>query len=50
MYLSQEEHDKIEAAIINISNGVCKRVDVNDKIKVYGVKNVIRIDVKMSNG
>ena len=33
-------------AIHNIENGVCQRVDVNARIKVYQCKNVIRIDLK----
>lgn len=37
----------IEAAIDLIRSGKCKRVDVSDRIKVYEVKNVIRIDIKV---
>lgn len=41
---------KIKAAIAVIQDGVCKRVDVNDRIKVYECKNIIRIDIKQDNG
>lgn len=37
---------KVLEAIDLIKRGTCKRVDVSDTIKVYEVKNVIRIDVK----
>ena len=33
-------------AIHNVESGVCQRVDVNARIKVYQCKNVIRIDLK----
>ena len=38
--------NKVLEAIDLIRRGTCKRVDVSDTIKVYEVKNVIRIDVK----
>lgn len=38
--------EKVLEAIDTVSRGVCKRIDVNDRIKVYQVKNVIRIDIK----
>lgn len=38
---------KIQEAIEVIKRGICKRVDVNSDIKVYAVKNIIRIDIKM---
>ena len=43
---------KVVRAIETIQDGVCKRVDVNDDIKVYECKNIIRIDIKQeaSNG
>lgn len=41
---------KVVRAIETIQDGVCKRVDVNDCIKVYECKNIIRIDVKQNNG
>lgn len=37
---------KITKAIQTIQDGVCKRVDVDDNIKVYACKNIIRIDIK----
>ena len=40
----------IAQAIHNIEHGVCQRVDVNDRIKVYHCKNVIRIDIKEQYG
>ena len=39
---------KIEAAICSVSRGDCARVDVNKSIKVYMCKNVIRIDLKIT--
>lgn len=44
---SPETREKIENAICTILDGTCKRVDVNKNVKVYEVKNVIRIDLKM---
>lgn len=41
---------KIQEAVEVIQKGVCKRVDVNDDIKVYECKNIIRIDIKQHNG
>lgn len=41
---------KVVRAIETIQDGVCKRVDVNNDIKVYECKNVIRIDIKQDNG
>ena len=38
--------NKVLEAIDLIKRGTCKRVDVSDTIKVYEVKNVIRIDIK----
>ena len=40
---------KIQEAITVIRKGVCKRVDVNDRIKVYEVQNVIRVDIKVES-
>lgn len=37
---------RIQEAIDTIKRGVCKRIDVDDRVKVYLVKNVIRIDIK----
>ena len=41
--------EKILCAIETIQEGVCKRVDIDNKVKVYECKNVIRIDIK-TNG
>lgn len=41
---------KVFKAVQTIQDGVCKRVDVNDDIKVYACKNIIRIDIKNPNG
>lgn len=41
---------KVQEAIVVIQQGLCKRVDVNDDIKVYACKNIIRIDIKSPNG
>lgn len=41
---------KVIRAIETIQDGVCKRVDVNDDIKVYECKNIIRIDIKQNHG
>ena len=40
---------KVLKAVQTIQDGVCKRVDVNDDIKVYACKNIIRIDIKNPN-
>lgn len=40
---------KVFKAVQTIQDGVCKRVDVNDDIKVYACKNIIRIDIKNPN-
>ena len=49
---NMETAAKIQEAIAVIQKGVCKRVDVSDRIKVYECKNIIRIDIKQgeSNG
>ena len=39
---------KIAEAIETILRGTCKRIDVNDNVKVYECKNVIRVDLKVS--
>lgn len=40
------EQFMIGQAIKAIQNGLCKRVHVSDRIKVYECNNVIRIDIK----
>lgn len=37
---------RIQEAIGTIKRGVCKRIDVDGQVKVYLVKDVIRIDIK----
>lgn len=39
---------KIAEAAETILRGTCKRVDVNNNVKVYECKNVIRIDLKIT--
>ena len=46
---SPETREKIESAICTILDGTCQRVDINPEGKVYGVKNVIRIDLKVKD-
>ena len=40
---------KVQEAVAVIQKGICKRVDVNDIIKVYECKNIIRIDIKQED-
>ena len=47
---NMEDIVKIQEAIGVIQKGLCKRVDVSDRIKVYACKNIIRVDIKNSNG
>lgn len=42
----QIDWEKVDKAIETILSGVCKRVDIDKDVKVYEVKNVIRIDIK----
>lgn len=44
---SPETREKIEDAICTILDGTCKRCDISDRVKVYEVKNVVRIDLKI---
>lgn len=46
--ISPERISKIVAAIGVVHSGTCKRVDVDDNAKVYICKNVIRIDLKVT--
>lgn len=50
MELDRLTVQKVFKAVQTIQDGVCKRVDVNDGIKVYACKNIIRIDIKNPNG
>ena len=45
--MQPEMYEKINKAIETILSGVCKRVDIDSNVKVYEVKNVIRIDIKV---
>ena len=40
------DFNKIAEAVRIVLTGICKRVDIDDNIKVYEVQNVIRIDIK----
>ena len=44
------DFDKIRRAITLVLSGTCKRVDVSPSVKVYECKDVIRIDLKISDG
>ena len=50
MELDRLTAQKVFKAVQTIQDGVCKRVDVSDDIKVYACKNIIRIDIKNPNG
>lgn len=50
MELDRLTVQKVFKAVQTIQDGVCKRVDVTDDIKVYACKNIIRIDIKNPNG
>lgn len=49
MELDRLTVQKVFKAVQTIQDGVCKRVDVTDDIKVYACKNIIRIDIKNPN-
>lgn len=36
---------KIREAVALVRQGVCKRVDVVEGVKVYACKNIVRIDI-----
>jgi len=44
---SQETCIKIASAVQDILEGVCAKVIINDNVKVYQCKNIIRIDLKI---
>lgn len=48
-YVRDLNYRKISEAVDLIVKGTCKRVDVSPDIKVYAVKNVVRIDLKLSD-
>lgn len=43
-----ETRRKIEDALCSILDGTCSRVDITKNVKVYECKNVIRIDLKIT--
>ena len=45
---SPKTREDIDEAMCLILEGKCKRVDVAPDVKVYEVKNVIRIDLKLN--
>ena len=48
-FVDDVNFDSIRRAITLILSGNCKRVDVSPSVKVYECKNVIRIDLKISD-
>ena len=44
---SPRTRDKIVEALCSILEGNCKRVEINQDVKVYECKNVVRIDLKI---
>lgn len=47
-YIKDLNYRKLSNAIDLVVAGACKRVDVSPDIKVYAVKNVVRVDLKVS--
>lgn len=43
----QKTCEKIAGAVQDILHGVCSKVIINDNVKVYECKNIIRIDLKI---
>lgn len=43
----QETCVKLASAIQDILHGFCSKVIVNDNVKVYQCKNIIRVDLKI---
>nr|DAT41505.1 MAG TPA: hypothetical protein [Caudoviricetes sp.] len=48
-YIKDLNYRKLSKAIDMVVVGTCKRVDVSPDIKVYAVKNVVRVDLKLSD-
>ena len=48
-YIKNLNYRELSKAIDMVMTGACKRVDVSSDIKVYAVKNVVRIDLKISD-
>ncbi len=44
----KQTHLKIARAVRSILEGTCSRVDVNENVKVYECKNIVRIDLKIT--
>ena len=44
---SPRTRDKIVEALCSILRGDCRRVEINQDVKVYECKNVVRIDLKI---
>lgn len=49
-FICDVDFDKIRRAITLVLSGNCKRIDVSPSVKVYECKDVIRIDLKISDG
>ena len=47
-YIKNLNYRKLSKAIDMVANGTCKRVDVSPDVKVYLVKNVVRVDLKLT--
>lgn len=47
-YIKNLNYRKLSKAIDMVVAGTCKRVDVSPDIKVYLVKNVVRVDLKLA--
>ena len=44
--MDDDTASKITLAVIEILQGTCSKVIVNDNVKVYKCKDIIRIDLK----
>lgn len=47
-YIKNLNYRKLSKAIDMVVAGTCKRVDVSPDVKVYLVKNVVRVDLKLT--
>ena len=47
-YIKNLNDRKLSKAIDMVVAGTCKRVDVSPDVKVYLVKNVVRVDLKLT--
>ena len=47
-YIKNLNYRELSKAIDMVVAGTCKRGDVSSEIKVYAVKNVVRVDLKVS--